>query len=210
MKLLFLPIFCLLGGAISTPITLEERQFTSLFPAATQAQAQVQQKATGALVQKAWAEVGQTYTALTTAFKCVAGVNQLNPPPNLLLNCGVGEAHKAISNKLWETTRRFAPNVAIGYVDAGSAMVAASASLASIQQTAFKAIGDNYAVSVRTRERQLVYESLVQQLGLYDAWCKAYNNLMPTGTKTTGDLAQAAVDTQYKTLIKKYQSDVGL
>ncbi|TID22863.1 hypothetical protein E2P81_ATG01996 [Venturia nashicola] len=206
MKLSLLPILCLLGAASSTPIALEERQFTSSFP--VQGQAKVQQKATGPLISKAWTEVGQTYTALTTAFKCVSGTNPLNPPPSLLLNCGVGEAHKAIANKLWETTSRFAPNSVINYLDAGSSMVAASSALTATQEKAFKAIGDNWAVSVRTRERQLVYESLVQQLNLYQTWAKAYNNLMPVGTKTAGDVGEANIVNQYKTLIKKYQWDV--
>lgn len=87
-------------------------------------------------------------------------------------------------------------------------MVTASAALTSIQQTTFKAIENNWAVSVRTRERQLVYESLVQQLSLYEAFAKAYNGLMPTGTKTVGDTASANIVTQYKTLIRKYQWDV--
>lgn len=87
-------------------------------------------------------------------------------------------------------------------------MVTASAALTSIQQTTFKAIGNNWAVSVRTGERQLVYESLVQQLSLYEAFAKAYNGLMPTGTKTVGDAAKENVAAQYKSLIRKYQWDV--
>lgn len=226
MKLPLVPVLCLLGAATSTPITLEERQFVSSFPSPPQqgpafsppqqasafnppqGQVQIQQKATGPLIQKAWGEVKQTYTSLTTAFKCVSGSNPLNPPPSLLLNCGVGEAHKAIANKLWETTNRFAPNSAINYVDAGSSVPAAASALSRAQAAAFKAIGDNWAVSVKTRERQLVYESLVQQLNLYQAWAKAYNNLMPVGTKTAGDAEEANIANQYKILIKKYQWDV--
>lgn len=212
MKIILVPIVFLLGSVTSKPVTLIERQFASSFPDAAQAppQYQVQQKASGALIQKAWAEVGQQYKNMIQAEKCVSAVSPSNPPPNLLLNCGVGEAHKAIANKLWETTTRFAPNSPINYLDAGTAMVTASGSLVSTQQTAFKAINSNWAVSVRSGERQLVYESLVQQLGLYETWAKAYNGLMPTGTKTMGDGASTAIVTQYKALIKKYQWDISL
>ncbi|KAE9961157.1 hypothetical protein BLS_003618 [Venturia inaequalis] len=208
MKLALLPILCVLGTANSTPITLEERQFVSSFPSPAPGQAQFQQKATGALVQKAWGEVSQAYSGLTTAFKCVSAANPLAPPPSLLLNCGVGEAHKAIANKLWETTNRFSPTSSVGYAEAGSVMVAAATSLTRVQQTAFKSVANGWAFSVKTRERQLVYESLVQQLGLYQSWSKAYNNLLPIGTRTAGDLEEANIVKQYQALIKQYQWDV--
>ncbi|QDS68997.1 hypothetical protein FKW77_009387 [Venturia effusa] len=206
MKLVFLPIVCLFGGTISAHPILEKRQFLPLFPGSQQTQPEVQLRATGALIQRAWGEVGQSYSALTTAFRCVSAASA-NPPPNLLLNCGVGEAHKAIASKLYETTSRFAPDAVINYIEAGSSMLAASTSLTMVENQAFRALDDNWAVSVRTGERQLVYESLVQQLGLFNTWAKAYNNLMPIGTKTAGDMAEAGVVRQYQALIKKYQWD---
>jgi hypothetical protein len=210
MKLVLLPFVCLLGGAVATPVTLDKRQFSSSFPPPAQGQPQylVQQKATGALISKAWAELGQTFVAWNTAMKCTQRADPGNPPPSLFLNCGVGEAHKAIVNKYLDTESRFVPNSVISFVDAGGYIVAASAALTMNQQTALKSTGDSWTLSVRTKERSLVYESLVQQLSMYQNWSKVFNNLMPTGTKTAGDTAAANIVSQYQALIKKYQWDV--
>jgi hypothetical protein len=210
MKLNLLPFACLLGGAISAPVTLDERQSMGPFPSAAQSppQYQVQQKATGALIKKAWDEVGQTYIGMSTAMKCVHSASPASPPPSLFLNCGVGEAHKAIVNKLLETQSRFAPNAAISIVEASTTIIQVSATLTMNQQTAFKAIGDNWALSVRTGERHLVYESLTQQLSLYESWAKVFNALMPMSAKKLGTEASGNIVSQYQTLIKKYQWDV--
>jgi hypothetical protein len=132
------------------------------------------------LIRLLWKVVGKAYNAMKFAAQSAKYGNQG------LMFSGFSAAHDGVLNELHRAKCLFLLKSAISVWEAPN-LITTVANLALGQTRASDVIVDKWPLAVATRKRQAVYDNLQQQRLFYDNWSKAFNDLMPAGTKNMGD-----------------------